>query len=201
MTPANAILRNSLRLLTPEEVEDLTSEFVSFNKIKLTDVLELGLNIDDEEARERIKKKGRADIIEITGTKVELKGDEKGSIETQNSESKEDKDEREVERDNQSEKIQQEKIEVGPKKERGLFDEEEVIVEEVIGGNEFILGEKDKLRDSNWKLKGQSLLALYKKNSAIDIDQEKAHSKKRKKEKKTGGGSSQSGVLIDKDHQ
>ena len=204
MTPENDILRHILRILTPEEIEDLTSEFVSFNKVKLTDVLELELNIDDDEARERVLKKGRQDVIENLKEKVELKDSDEGEEtpevkkETLEGQADQDKDNQEIKK---GPKRTKEAVQAtAPKRKLGPLEQEEVVVEEVIGGNEFILGEKEKLKDSNWKLKGQSLLALYEKNSSIDLEQEKANNKKSKKDKKGGDGSSQTGVLVDKDH-
>jgi hypothetical protein len=215
MTPENSILRHVLRILTPEEIEDLTREFVSFNKVKLTDVLELELNIDDEEARGRILKKGRQDVIENLKEKAVLKDSDgsedtpetkeetlegKSEQEVQSGQDKDgDKDKKETKKDPERTKEAAQKA--VPKRKLGPLEQEAEIIEEVIGGNEFILGEKEKLKDSNWKLKGQSLLALYEKNASIDLEHEKANNKKNKKENKGGSGSSQSGVLIDKDHQ
>lgn len=73
--------------------------------------------------------------------------------------------------------------------------------EKVIGGINFLLDEKKKCMDSNYKLKGMKVRELYKQNSDVDLEQIKVSSKKGKKKKKDNSSNSfQQGVLIDKDH-
>ncbi|MFZ8934620.1 MAG: hypothetical protein ACO20H_02395 [Bacteriovoracaceae bacterium] len=144
MIEENKIISEALRLLIPEEINDLTDEFVAFNKVTLTSLLEneLGLNTEKES---------------------ELK------------------------------ELRQEKVEA-PKKvqsQEKLVDEG---VDEAI--STFVLAQRNKLKESNLKLKEKGIQDLYKVNANKELKKASPSHEEQKDEKSSG----QAGILIDKDH-
>lgn len=149
MIEENSIISEALRLLIPEEINDLTDEFVAFNKVTLTSLLEneLGLNPEKES---------------------EVKD------------------------------LRQEKVE-GPKKvqsQEKLVDEG---VDEAI--STFVLAQRNKLKESNLKLKEKGIQDLYRVNANKELKKASpSHEEQNDEEKKDEKSSGQAGILIDKDH-
>lgn len=151
MTPENDILHFTLRVLVPEEINDLTDEFVAFNKVTLTSLLNAEFGFENEEVSE---------VQEVT---VEAK------IEAQK-----------------------------------IIDEElPDNTEEAISS--FILAQREKLKQSNYKLREKGIHGLYKDNAKVDVEQEKAL-KKNKVDERVGDDKNEkpstikSGILVNKNH-
>ena len=156
MSQSNKIIRYLLRLITPDEISELTKIAGSKPKVPLTEILE------NEISKERNKELNKHEKIFSSDG-----GPDEGKVE----------DSKEGRKDESSEK----KLSLGEKKE------------EVLRGSLFILAQKEKLKSSVSRIKEKEVLELYKKNSSVDINQEKEN---RKRADRTL--TSHTGVLVNK---
>jgi hypothetical protein len=154
MSQSNKIIRYLLRLITPDEISELTKIAGSKPKVSLTEILENEISKDHNKNEKNFSSDG-------DGVSDEEKVD----------------DSKEGRKDEFSEK----ELSLGAKKE------------DVLRGSLFILSQKEKLKSSVSRIKGKEVLELYKKNSSVDINQEK-ESRKRADRTLT----SHTGVLVNK---
>ena len=184
--PSNKILRNSLRVLQPEEIAELTLEFVSFNKVKLTEILDEEFNVTtpinmESKATSAVGVNILADtavpigpvangnVISLRGTQDSLKV--MGNLATK----------------------------WEPENLRELQPENAAESHEPFSGGKFILEQKAKFRESNIKLKKNDLFRLYERNAEVDIATEKLKSQKSKVDEEISSNS-QIGTLVNRKH-
>ncbi|MDH5580676.1 MAG: hypothetical protein OEY33_02110 [Bdellovibrionales bacterium] len=152
MIEENKIISEALRLLIPEEINDLTDEFVAYNKVTLTSLLEQELfsPVDEENPlEEKVKEEAMSSEVKESSSK-------------------------------------------------GYIDEG---VNEAI--STFILAQRDKLKESNYKLKEKDIQDLYKINANNELKKKTLKELKedeKDKEKTNEKSSGDAGILIDKDH-
>ncbi len=154
MSQSNKIIRYLLRLITPDEISELTKIAGSKPKVSLTEILENEISNAHNKNEKDFSSDG-------DGVSDEEKVD----------------DSKEGRKDEFSEK----ELSLGEKKE------------DVLRGSLFILSQKEKLKSSVSRIKEKEVLELYKKNSSVDINQEK-ESRKRADRTLT----SHTGVLVNK---
>lgn len=163
-----SLLTDILRILTPEEISELTSQSTSNSRLALTDLLDM---VEEGESVSF-----NTEASEVDGAKI-LPFKKKEEV----------TEEKEVYHcgKNTQEYIEHHfhKITLGEtaKNERG-----DTVVTSV-----FILKEKERFKYVQAKLKSREVLDLYRKNSNVDIEQEKILKDDLSK-------SSRSGVLINK---
>jgi hypothetical protein len=143
------LFRMILRIISPEEISDLTSQSSGSQRVPLTDLAE-GIYL---------KGKTEEEIFED----IEKGSDKNRSIEVKTEEPDEaQEDGWELEEGEDGE---------GSDSEEG--EEEVVVPDNLLDMASFILEEKEKSSKSQKKLKGSEVMGLYKKTSMVDIEQEK----------------------------
>jgi hypothetical protein len=164
------ILKNFLRILSPLDIEELTSTSEGESRVSLTDMLDKQLEDD-----------GRAKILPF-----KRPGDDTAASEV------EAKDETEEGSDNSDESEGHEESQAEFTEEEDLFGTTEVEVEEEkVDTIQFILDEQRKSKKNHEKLKKREVMDLYIKNASISIEQEKKTNQDLSK-------SAYSGVLVNK---
>lgn len=146
MAEKNLLFRHYLRILTPEEINDLTSGTAGNTRVSLTDVLnsklsgeevDLFSNTDNLLQFKRSHEDVEEVVEEIKAGKNVIDAIDRFYIRINNEDTALDEMGREVET------------------------------------STFILKEKERFAYSQKKLKGAEILKLYKKNLMVDIEQEK----------------------------
>ena len=155
------ILRDLLRILTPEEIDELTTVSASSSRVSLTDVIENyfnGVDILSEnyEAKEDIDTSNVIPLNSKTSKVIVEKKIESPQVEEEGIKQKKEKSDAKKE-----------------KKDPLFFDEEDVVIEEKVDATVFILEEQRKSKDSLKKMKQKEIFSLYRSNAAVAIDQEK----------------------------
>ncbi|MDD0854806.1 hypothetical protein HBN50_16985 [Halobacteriovorax sp. GB3] len=168
MAAAQNLLMDLLRILTPEEINKLTSSSEGDKRVSLTDMMNL------RATGEEIDFSDKANMAKI----LPFKRKDEADGEAEDSEIFAGKD--------CVEYIAQHYL----KRELNdnLVDKE---TGQTVETSHFILNEKKRFTYSQSKLKGSEVLKLYQKNSVVDIEQEK-------KLKDDLSKSAQTGVLVNK---
>lgn len=167
MAAINILYRGYLRILTPEEIKDLTTSSEGDRRVSLTDVI--NYKFDGNEIDLFSKEGPGAKILPFV-RKEESGSGYKGSAGR----------------------------EVVECIERFFIREDnaETALDEIgreVETSTFIINEKKRFAYSQAKLKGAEILSLYRKNSLVDIEQEKIIKDDLEK-------STQSGILVNKKH-
>ena len=178
------ILRNILRLITPEEVEQLTTILDPTYKIPLTSILEKyfwgsgekdkkdnAAQAEDESKVGHPIETTNSDTAQTSQAKIlpfNKSSEESSSVAT-SSLAATSKD-----ATNTSSAIIPAKIKTVRKVVNGvLLEEEEIVEEEKIDRVAYIIEEQMRSKESQRKIKMQEIYDLYKQTAAVAIDQEK----------------------------
>lgn len=183
MNEENMLLGRVLRLLTPYEIEDLTTKSEGDKRVSITDLLFKEYNI---EAEQMVPVVNNHENI-LNSSKIEAKQENNLEIVPPVIISLSSQNEKEIDKKSKTEveavKVKHQEIErpnFQKKKEKCLAvsflyseDEDEIVVEEKVDNNVFILDEQRKMKKTIKKMNSQSLMGLYQKNASLDIDHEK----------------------------
>lgn len=172
----SSLMMSLLRILTPEEINELTTTSEGNKRVPLTQLMYRKMGVATEE---EIESASLAKILPFTFPEKESDED---SVH---------------EASDQIEKVEQgeHELEAGPESEHGQIG----VHEEALASNGrlptsvFILHEKKRLEANVHKMRSKELLKSYRKNASLDIEQEKGLRDDMKK-------SSRSGVLVNKKH-
>jgi hypothetical protein len=168
MLANNFLLNSILRVLTPEEINELTTTSTGENRVSLTDIINqrldgVGHDFSDNETMAKILPFKRAN---------EQEEDVEEAVEVQAGDRCNEFIERFLER-------------------RKVSDTALDSKGELVETSSFIFKEKERFAYSQAKLKQKEVLGLYKQNAAVDVDQVRAL-------KDDLSQSAQSGVLVNK---
>ena len=181
------IIQNLFRILTPEEISELTTSFSGKKKVSLSMLVKADMDgldyeevIEKEQGGDEDSEIGKAKILPFEEAHADVEAEEKVLV-----------------------------FQVGPRVSKLMIEYGKVFAEldkKVLGQKRFakkkslsgkkqtstlILEQKKKLHKSYSKIKSMEVLSLYKDTSSIDIEQQK-------RSKEDFSASSQLGVLIDK---
>ena len=178
----DSILKNYLRLLTWEELVEIASVFDSTSMIPLTDFLTKEVLIN--------KSANFQEIPDVSNNKsAKIIPFIKDGISKSNDESNEQETSDDYEFDKYDQEIIEAKeknvIEVNKNGSFSIYDREEELHRKKhelkkINIGEFILKQKNKLKQCQKKLKKKEIYLLYKNNSSVDIRVNKGEDEKQK---------------------
>ena len=178
------LIMNLMRILTPEEINDLTTTYYGDKRVSLTSLLDedfLGIVAKDEEEESEIE--GKAKILSFN----------KDSEVVTPKESSENKIKGQYKVGKNVLKVYNKHYGISENSFDGMRGEQvDVKIEKRRKGTSlFILDEKEKLDSSQRKLKTKEVMGTYAKVASVDIQTEKDH-------KDDLSWSSHSGLLVNK---
>lgn len=173
----SSLMMNLLRILTPEEINELTTTSEGNKRVPLTQIMYRKMGVETEE---EIESSSLAKILPFTFPDKDVPA----GLEAQEEDSSEIVQEHET---------NEEELSVQSDSANPNAHSEELSSSGRLPTSVFILHEKKRFEASVHKMRSKELLKNYKKNAALDIEQEKGLRDDMKK-------SSRTGVLINKKH-
>lgn len=177
----SSLMMSLLRILTPEEINELTTTSDGNKRVPLTQLMYLKMGV---ETRGELETTSLAKILPFTFPDSAAENDDKVKAEKPDGDAtslgvvSEKSSPGPASTDQQNEKIEKEDISSGDEKMQTSV---------------FILHEKERLAENVHKMRSKDLMKSYKKNASLDIEQERGLRDDMNK-------SSRSGVLINKKH-